>query len=182
MVTAIKKDKMSPLYKLDNQPKVHSSAFVAPNACLIGAVSVEADASIWFNTVVRADINSIYIGQGTNIQDGCMLHVTHSLSLTVGERVTVGHGAILHGCHIEADCLVAMGAIVLDGARIGAHSIVSAGSLVTPGTQVPPGSLVMGVPAKVVRQVKPGDREMIERGAANYIGYKELYKQKLEEV
>lgn len=173
---------MSPLYKLDNEPKVHETAFIAPNACLIGAVVVEADASVWFNTVARADINSIYIGEGTNIQDGCMLHVTHSLSLTIKERVTVGHGAILHGCQIESDCLIAMGAIVLDGAKIGAHSIVAAGSLVTPGTQIPPGSLVMGVPAKVVRQVRPADREMIERGAANYIGYKELYKQKLFEV
>jgi len=160
-----------------NSPQVHASAYIAPTACLIGAVIIEEEASIWFNTVARGDINTIRIGRASNIQDGCMLHVTQHLGLTVGERVTVGHGAILHGCTIESDCLIAMGAIILDGAKVGAHSIIAAGSIIAPATQIPPGSLVMGVPGKVMRQVTASDREMIERGAANYVGYKEIYKQ-----
>jgi len=169
---------MSSFYTYGGQaPQVHPSAFIAPTACLIGAVIVEKDASIWFHTVARGDINTIRIGRETNIQDGCMLHVTQHLALTVGDRVTVGHGAILHGCTIESDCLIAMGAIILDGARVGAHSIIAAGSTIAPGSLIPPGSLVMGVPGKVVREATAKDREMIERGAANYVGYKEHYKE-----
>lgn len=174
---------MTTLYNFaGHSPNVHQTAFIAPTACLIGNVTVEEDASIWFHSVARGDINAIRIGRATNIQDGCLMHVTHQLALTVGDRVTVGHGAILHGCTIENDCLIAMGAIILDGAKIGAHSIIAAGSIVAPGSQVPPGSLVMGVPGKVVRQASSRDREMIERGAANYVGYKEAYRQGLNPV
>ncbi|MFA7339606.1 MAG: gamma carbonic anhydrase family protein [Candidatus Obscuribacterales bacterium] len=174
---------MNTLYKYAGFcPVVHESAFIAPTACLIGNVTVAEDASIWFHTVARGDINAISIGRSTNIQDGCLMHVTHHLGLTVGDRVTVGHGAILHGCTIESDCLIAMGAIILDGAKIGAHSIVAAGSIVAPNSQIPPGSLVMGVPGKVVREANAKDREMIERGAANYVGYKETYKESLSEL
>jgi carbonic anhydrase/acetyltransferase-like protein (isoleucine patch superfamily) len=174
---------MNTLYKYAGfSPAVHESAFIAPTACLIGNVTVEEDASIWFHTVVRGDINAIRIGRSTNIQDGCLMHVTHHLGLSVGDRVTVGHGAVLHGCNIESDCLIAMGAIILDGARIGAHSIIAAGSIVAPNSQIPPGSLVMGIPGKVVREANAKDREMIERGAANYVGYKQIYKESLSEI
>jgi carbonic anhydrase/acetyltransferase-like protein (isoleucine patch superfamily) len=168
---------MPPFFKyIDSYPAVHSSVFTAPTACLIGDVKVAADASIWFNTVIRADINTITIGQGTNIQDGCCLHVTKSHPLNVGDRVTVGHGAILHGATIESDCLIGMGAIILDGAVIGSHSIIAAGSVVAPGTHVPPGSLVMGVPGKVVREANAADREHIDRAWQNYVGYRQDYK------
>jgi carbonic anhydrase/acetyltransferase-like protein (isoleucine patch superfamily) len=159
------------------EPSVHESAFVAPTAVLVGQVKVAQSASIWFNCVVRADINSITIGANSNIQDGCMLHVTNKHPLVVGDRVTAGHGAILHGCKVEDDCLIAMGAIVLDGAVIGSGSIVAAGAVVAPGSEIPPGSLVMGIPGKVIRQVTEGDRAKIERGWKNYVGYSQTYKQ-----
>jgi carbonic anhydrase/acetyltransferase-like protein (isoleucine patch superfamily) len=158
------------------QPVVHETAFVAPTAVLIGQVTVAEGASIWFHSVARGDINLVSIGANTNIQDGCMLHVTQRNPLLVDERVTAGHGAILHACHIESDCLIAMGAIVLDGAKVGAGSIVAAGAVVAPGTIIPPASLVMGVPGKVVRPVNAEDRSRIEQGWQNYIRYSAIYR------
>lgn len=160
-------------------PSVDASAFIAPNATLIGRVTVGKDASIWFNCVVRGDINSIVIGNQTNIQDATLMHVTHRNSLIVRDRVTVGHGVILHGCEIGNDCLIAMGAIVLDGAVIGEGALVGAGSLVPPGMQVPPNSLVIGVPGKIVRELTPQDRDRVMRGWQNYIGYAQSYRQQL---
>jgi carbonic anhydrase/acetyltransferase-like protein (isoleucine patch superfamily) len=174
---------MPTLYKFqDKTPAVHESAFVAPTACLVGEVIVHSEASIWFHTVIRGDINSVTIGQATNIQDGCLLHVTNTHPLTVGERVTVGHGAILHGATIEADCLIGMGSIILDGALVGAHSVIAAGSIVAPGSQIPPGSLVMGVPGKVVREATSKDREMIDRGWQNYVKYRQSFREDLSPV
>jgi len=160
-----------------SQPDIHESAYIAPTAVLIGRVSVGAGSSIWFHAVARGDINSITIGQNTNIQDGCLLHVTNQHPLVIGDRVTAGHGAVIHGCRVESDCLVAMGSVVLDGAVVGEGSIVAAGAVVSPGTIVPPGSLVMGVPGKVVRAVREEDRVRIERGWQNYVGYAGRYKQ-----
>lgn len=108
------------------------------------------------------------------------MHVTNKLDLHIGDRVTVGHGAILHGCRIDSDCLIGMGAIVLDGAQIGEHSLIAAGTVVSPGTQIPPNSLVMGTPGKVIREIRPGDRTMIDAGAQNYVSYKDLYKSGLQ--
>jgi len=159
----------------DKPPQIDPSAWIAPTACIIGQVTLGADCSIWFNCVLRADINQIIIGTATNIQDGCLMHVTKDLSLSVGDRVTVGHGAILHGCKIDSDCLIGMGAIVLDGAQIGQHSLIAAGTIISPGTRIPPESLVMGAPGKVVRQIRPGDQTMIDAGAQNYLGYKNIY-------
>jgi carbonic anhydrase/acetyltransferase-like protein (isoleucine patch superfamily) len=174
---------MPTLYKFQEKaPSVHESAFVAPTACLVGQVVVKEDASIWFHTVIRADINEVSIGRSTNIQDGCLLHVTNAHPLTVGDRVTVGHGAILHGATIEADCLIGMGSIILDGALIGAHSVIAAGSIVAPGSQIAPGSLVMGVPGKVVREATSKDREMIDRGWQNYVGYRQSFRQNLTPI
>lgn len=126
--------------------------------------------------MIRADINRIDIGSNTNIQDGCLLHVTNKHGLHVGDRVTVGHGAILHGCRVEADCLISMGAVVLDGAVVGAGSIIAAGAVVAPGSQIPAGSLAMGVPAKVVRQVTDDDKHKIDRGWQNYLHYSGIYR------
>ncbi len=163
----------------DVKPKIHPTAFVAPTASLIGAVELKEQASVWFACVLRGDINSITIGVKSNIQDGCILHVTDDLPVVVGDRVTCGHGAIIHGCTIEDDCLIAMGAIVLDGAVVGAGSVVGAGCTVAPGTIIPPNSLVLGTPGKVIRQVKPDDREKIDRGWQNYVEYSEIYKRQL---
>ena len=160
----------------DFEPVVSNTAFVAPTAVLVGQVTVGEAASIWFHCVVRGDINSISIGANSNIQDGCLLHVTQRNSLVIDQRVTAGHGAILHACHIESDCLIAMGAIVLDGAVVGAGSIVAAGAVVAPGSVIAPGSLVMGVPGKVVRSVRAEDRQRIEQGWQNYIRYSGIYR------
>lgn len=157
-------------------PSVPESVFVAPTAVIIGRTQVGDGTSIWFNTVIRADINKIDIGANTNVQDGCLLHVTHKHSLFIGDRVSVGHGAILHGCRVESDCLVSMGAVVLDGAVVGAGSIVAAGAVVAPGAIIPPASLVMGIPAKVVRQVTEEDRLKIDRGWQNYLHYSGIYR------
>lgn len=159
-----------------HKPDVHGSAFVAPNSVLVGQVRVGEQSSIWFNCVVRADINLITIGANTNIQDGCLLHVTNQHPCIVEDRVTAGHGAIIHGCHVESDCLIAMGAIVLDGVVVGAGSIVAAGAVIRPGTIIPPGSLVMGVPGKVVRPVGAEDRAKIDRGWQNYVEYAATYR------
>ena len=132
-------------------PRVHPQAFVAPSAELIGACVVAEDASIWFGTVLRADDEPIIVGQGSNVQDGCVLHIDPGNPLIIGARVTIGHGAILHGCVIEDDAMVAIGATVLTGARVGRGSIIGAGALVTEGTQIPPLSICFGVPAKVVK-------------------------------
>jgi carbonic anhydrase/acetyltransferase-like protein (isoleucine patch superfamily) len=159
----------------NHHPELHESVFLAPTAVVIGRAKVREGASIWFNCVIRADINAIEIGANTNIQDGCMLHVTNRNGLIVGDRVTVGHGAVLHGCKIEADCLISMAAVVLDGAVVGAGSIVAAGSVVPPGSEIPPHSLVMGVPGRVVRSVSDEDRRKIDRGWQNYLRYAGIY-------
>lgn len=165
------------LYPYENHtPEVHESVFVAPTAVIVGRTKIAEGASIWFHCVVRGDINQISIGQNTNIQDGCLLHVTNRNALIVGERVTVGHGAVLHGCKIENDCLISMAAVVLDGAVVGAGSIVAAGSVVPPGAEIPPNSLVMGVPGKIVRNVSEDDRNKIDRGWQNYLRYSGIYR------
>lgn len=158
------------------KPKISEKAYVAPGVVIIGEVEIGAEASIWFNSVLRADINAIQIGEKTNIQDGCMLHVTKRHALTVGARVTVGHGAILHACSIGDDCLIAMGAIVLDGAVVESDCLVGAGAVVPPGMIVKSGSLVLGSPAKVVRQLTADDKERIHKGWENYIDYSRRFK------
>lgn len=151
-------------------PDVHGSAFVAPNATLIGDVVIAESASVWFGCVLRADVGTIRVGARTNIQDLTMAHMTHGLSnLEVGADVTVGHGVILHGCRVEDRCLLGMGAILLDNAVIGAGSLVGAGALVPPRMVVPPGSLVLGNPAKVVRPVNAREVAMIEAGTMHYV-------------
>jgi len=159
------------------RPAIAPSAFIEESAQIIGDVAIGARASVWFNTVVRGDVNWIRIGEETNVQDLCCLHVLHDTHpLVIGSRVTVGHHVTLHGCTVGDDCLIGMGAIVLDGALIGPGSLVAAGSLVPPGLEVPPGSFVIGSPAKVQRPVKDTERALIERSAANYIRYASQYR------
>ena len=142
---------VAPNHYLVVPPRVHASAFVARSAELIGACVVAADANIWFGCVLRADDEPIIVGKGSNVQDGCVLHIDPGYPLIIGARVTIGHGAILHGCVIEDDSMVAIGATVLTGARVGRGSIIGAGAVVMEGMQIPPFSIVFGVPAKVVK-------------------------------
>ncbi|MFH8993030.1 gamma carbonic anhydrase family protein [Streptomyces sp. NPDC017940] len=151
------------------EPKVDQEAFVAPTAVLIGEVTLGARAGAWYGAVLRADFGPIEIGADSNIQDNCSLHVDPDFSLTVGERVSVGHNAVLHGCTVEDDSLVGMGATVLNGARIGAGSLVAAGSLVPQRMRVPAGSLVAGVPAKVVRELTEEERAELTLNATVYV-------------
>jgi carbonic anhydrase/acetyltransferase-like protein (isoleucine patch superfamily) len=152
------------------RPALAPSVFVAESAAVIGDVAIGADSSVWFGTVVRGDVNTICIGAGTNIQDLCMVHVTGGRFPTVvGDRVTVGHRAILHGCTVRDGCLIGMGAIVLDDAEVGEGAMVGAGALVSPGARVPPGMLAVGVPARVVRPLTDAERVMLVDSAAHYI-------------
>lgn len=149
-------------------PQVDKSAFVAENATLIGSVTVGANSSIWFGAVVRGDSNSITIGARTSVQDLCVFHVDFNCPMTIGNDVTVGHRATIHGATIKDRVLVGMGSIVMNGAVIGEDSIIGAGAIVTENTVVPPGSLILGVPAKVKRAVTDEEKERILLSAKHY--------------
>jgi gamma-carbonic anhydrase len=157
-------------------PDIHRSVYVSSNAVVVGDVVIGENSSVWFNAVVRGDENYIRIGTGSNIQDNCVVHVTHqTYPLFVGDDVTIGHSAIVHGCRIKSRCLIGMGAIVLDGAVVGEQSIVAAGSVVKEGMIVPPGTLVAGVPAVVKRELTQEDIDFILDSAKNYIGFRAYY-------
>ena len=158
-------------------PQIHETAYVAETAVIIGDVVIGEESSVWFGAVVRGDVFHIRIGARTNIQDGTVIHVANGTHATVLEdEVTVGHNVTLHGCYVERGSLVGMGSIVMDGARIGAESIVAAGALVSPGTIVPPRSLVLGVPAKVKRQLTGEEVAGLAQFWKNYVGYVKQYK------
>ncbi|MDQ8706483.1 gamma carbonic anhydrase family protein [Streptomyces sp. LHD-70] len=150
------------------EPEVDETAFAAPTSVVIGDVTLKAGASVWYHTVLRADCGPIVLGADSNIQDNCTVHVDPGFPVTIGDRVSVGHNATVHGCTIEDDCLIGMGATLLNGAVIGAGSLVAAQALVPQGLQVPPGSLVAGVPAKVKRPLTDEEREGIKLNAAMY--------------
>lgn len=135
------------------EPKIHPDSWIAPGAVVVGDVEIGQGASIWFNAVVRADVNSIRIGKNSNIQDNCTLHVDHEHSIRLADNVFVAHGAVLHGCTIEDACLVGMGAIILNGAKIGAGSIIGAGTLVPENMVVPRQSLVVGMPGRIIKTI-----------------------------
>ena len=149
-------------------PDIHPSAFVAPGAVVRGDVHLAENSSVFYNAVLRGDRAPISIGAGTNIQDGCVVHVEYDLPAVVGRDVTVGHGAILHGCTIGDETLIGMGAIVLNGARIGKNCLIGAGALVTQNTVIPDGSMAVGSPAKVRRALTPEEMEDLRRSAADY--------------
>lgn len=157
-------------------PKVAASAYIDPSAQVIGDVEIGENSSIWPNASVRGDVHRIRIGEETNIQDNCVLHgERNKWPVIVGNRVTVGHAAVLHGCVVEDDCLIGVGAIVLNGSRIGAGSVVAAGTLVPEGTDVAPGSVVMGSPGKAVREVRASERGRFRQSNRNYIAYRQEY-------
>lgn len=158
-------------------PKIHETAFVAENAVIIGDVRIGERASIWYNCVLRGDVNYIRIGAGTNIQDGTVIHVSRGANFptVIEPQVTVGHSATVHGCYIETGSLIGIGAIILDGARIGKNSLVAAGSLVTPGTVIPERSFVLGSPARVRRELTDEEVENLQKFWQNYIALSEIY-------
>lgn len=153
----------------DDVPQIAGDAFVAPGATVIGRVRIGAESSVWYGTVLRGDTEQITIGERTNLQDGCVGHADPGSPLTLGDRVTVGHRAVVHGCVVGDNVLVGMGAVLMNGVRVGSRSLVAAGAVVTPGTEVPAGSLVAGVPAQVVREVGGAELELIANGAEHYV-------------
>lgn len=159
-------------------PRLGERVFVAENAALIGDVEVGDDCSIWYATTIRGDVNAIRIGARTNVQDNCTIHVTHlDWPTTIAENVTIGHGAIVHGCTVERGALIGMGSRVLDGAVVGESALVGAGALVPEGMQVPPRTLVVGVPARVKRALTPDELAHLEQSWKNYVEYKNKYLQ-----
>ena len=160
-------------------PEISELAWVHEGAWVNGEVTLGPGASVWPTTVIRGDMKAIHIGANTNIQDGTVVHTTDTICDTVvGDRVTVGHRAILHSCTVEDDCLIGMGAIVMDAVVVGAGSIVGAGAVVTPRTQIPSGSLVLGSPARVVRQVTDRDRQWIEYSWKIYRDKAEVWRER----
>jgi carbonic anhydrase/acetyltransferase-like protein (isoleucine patch superfamily) len=160
----------------ESTPSIDPTAWVAPNATLVGAVTLGARASVFYGAVLRADTDAISIGEGSNVQDNVTMHTDSGLVLSVGSGVSVGHGAVLHGCTVENDCLIGMGATVLNRAVIGAGSLVAAGAVVLENAVVPPGSLVAGVPARVVRALSDDERAGLVENARHYLELSAAHK------
>ena len=161
----------------DKVPNVHESCFVASNAVIIGGVTLEKDASVWFSAVIRGDSENITIGEGSNVQDCAVLHCDHGFPLTIGSNVTVGHSAVIHGCNLGDNVMIGMHATLLNGCVIGEGSIIGAGALVCEGQVIPPNSLVVGVPAKVVRETSAEQVEGIINNAQHYVEIAKEYKE-----
>lgn len=159
----------------DNLPKIENSAFIAHSADIIGDVIIKNNANIWFGVVLRGDINSIYIGDNTNIQDNSVVHVDINCKTYIEEGVTVGHGCIIHGCTIKHNCLIGMGSTILNGAVIGANTIIGAGTLITQDKIIPEGVLVVGRPGKVVRNLSQEEIDSIKKSSENYIKVSKEY-------
>lgn len=157
-------------------PQIDSRALVQPGAQVVGDVVIGSDSSLWFNVVVRGDINSIRIGRRTNIQDGSVIHVCSDRPVTIGDEVTIGHNATVHGCSIGDGCLIGMAAIVLDGAILEPEVLLAAGSLVTPGSHFPAGHLVMGRPAEIKRALRPEEIAALRQSAAHYVELLQSYR------
>lgn len=160
----------------NSSPRIDATAWVAPNATLIGAVTVDPHASVFYGSVLRADSDAIRIGAGSNIQDNVSMHTDPGLILTVGSRVSIGHGVVLHGCTIEDDSLIGMNSTILNGAVIGSGSLVAAGAVVLEYTAVPPNSLVAGVPARVVRALSDEERQGLIENARHYAELSHAHK------
>jgi carbonic anhydrase/acetyltransferase-like protein (isoleucine patch superfamily) len=176
-------EKGVPLYSLgQSTPKLAAGAWAAPSADLIGDVHLGERASVWFGAVIRADNTPIVIAEDSNIQDGAVCHSDPGIPLLVGARVTVGHQAILHGCIIADDCLIGMGARILNGATIESECLVGAGALITEGKHFGSGSLIVGVPARVVREISDEERAMLRTSAAHYAAKAARYAAELRDV
>ena len=171
------------IYELDGEsPALDATAWVADSAQVMGRVELAAESSVWFGAVIRGDTETIRIGRGSNIQDASVLHADIGYPLTVGENVTVGHQVMLHGCTIGDDSLIGIGAVVLNGAKIGRHCLVGAGALVTEGKEFPDGSMILGSPAKAVRQLTPEQIEGLRRSAQHYRENASRYRATLKKI
>ena len=171
------------LYRLGNQsPQLGERAWVAPSAQVMGDVHLGVDSNIWFNVVIRGDNETIRIGQGTNVQDGSVLHSDVGSPLSIGDHVTVGHNVILHGCTVGEGTLIGMGAVVLNGAKIGPHCLVGAGALVTEGKEFPEGSMILGSPAKVVKSLSPEQIDSLKKSAVSYVENAKRFQAHLSEL
>ena len=163
---------------LNHTPQIGEGSFVASSADIIGNVQIGKDCSIWYNTTLRGDVMPIKIGEQTNIQDGTVIHGTYKkCGAVIGNKVTVGHSVILHGCRVDDLCLIGMGAVIMDQAHVPTKCIVGAGSLVTENSTFPEGHLILGRPAKAVRPLKPDELAFLEQSAKNYMEYKSWYQQ-----
>jgi carbonic anhydrase/acetyltransferase-like protein (isoleucine patch superfamily) len=159
-------------------PRIAASCYIDPSAQVIGDVEIGERSSVWPNVTIRGDVNHIRVGEESNVQDNSVIHVEHDIYPTlIGNRVTVGHSVTLHGCIVEDDCLIGIGAIVLNGAKIGQGSVIAAGALVPERMEVPPGSMVMGVPARVKRPLTDDERERFRENAQNYVRYRQIYRE-----
>jgi carbonic anhydrase/acetyltransferase-like protein (isoleucine patch superfamily) len=171
------------IYELDGTaPAMAASAWVADNAQVMGNVTLGEDCSVWFGATLRGDTETITVGRGSNVQDGSVLHADVGMPLVIGERVTVGHMVMLHGCTIGDESLIGIGAVVLNGVKIGKHCLVGAGSLVTEGKEFPDGSMIMGSPARVVRSLTPEQIEGLRGSAQHYIDNARLYRSSLKKI
>lgn len=164
------------LYRyLDFNPTIGPGVYISPGAKVIGRAFLHQNVNVWFNVVIRADVNKIEIGENTNVQDLSMLHVTEKNHLIIGHNVSIGHSVVMHGCTVEDSCLIGMGAIILDGAVIGRNSVVAAGTLVPPGKVYPPYSMIKGQPAKIERELTEAERFAYANHYKSYIVYKDQY-------
>ena len=159
-----------------HRPEVAEDAFIAPTVAVIGRVRIGARSSVWYGSVLRGDDEEIIIGDDCNVQDLCVIHADPGYPAVLGDRVSVGHRAIVHGARLENDVLVGMGAVLLNGAHVGSGSVVAAGAVVTPGTEIPEDSLAAGVPAKVIRPVRESDTEMIQHASASYVRKSDIHR------
>ena len=171
------------LYRLDGlAPQVAASAWVADSAQVMGRVELAEDASIWFGAILRGDTELLRIGRGSNVQDGSVVHSDHGFPVIVGENVTVGHHVMLHGCSVGDGSLIGIQAVLLNGARIGRHCLVGAGALVTEGKEFPDGSMILGSPARVVRQLTPEQIAGLQRSAEHYVDNARRFRAGLQRV
>ena len=171
------------LYELaDRKPQIADDAWVAENATVIGSVVLEAESSVWFNVVIRGDNDLMTVGARSNIQDGSVLHTDGGIRLTIGEGVTVGHQAMLHGCSIGDNSLIGIQAVVLNRAKIGKNCLIGAGALIPEGKDIPDNSLVMGTPGKVVRELSAPEIQMLQFSAAHYVENARRYREQLRAI
>lgn len=159
----------------NHKPELGEGFYASHNVTIIGKAKLGKNVNVWFNSVIRADVNTIEVGENTNIQDMCMLHVTENTAVKVGKNTSLGHNVVLHGCQVGDGCLIGMGTVILDGAVIGDNCLVAAGSLISPNKKFPDGSFIMGRPAKVERALSPEEIHRISNHYKSYIGYKDEY-------
>jgi len=170
-------------FKLGNKtPEIHSTCFIAPSASLIGSVIMHENASVWFNCTLRADNEPITVGENSNIQDGSVLHVDPDYPIKISRNVTIGHKVMLHGCTIGENTLIGMNAVILNGAQIGKNCLIGANALVTENMEVPDGSMVLGSPAKIVKQLDEKTQSMLKLGADHYVKNGQFYLENLTPI